>query len=164
MVSRYPSAAITSTQDLESTVSEADAVVTATAAQVPVIRHDWLSPGQIVLSVGSDDANKCEIDPVAFGDAQVIVDSRTSAQSYGSTRHAILQGHLSPSSTSEIGEMLEKGNTPDATRPVIICLTGLGIQDLLVIEALWSNLSQDIAESAPVASSVHYHMKERARQ
>lgn len=163
LVSLHPNTLIVSSQDLDRTVCEADIVVTATAAQVPVVRHDWLRPGQIVLSVGSDDANKCEIDPVAFGDAKVIVDSRTSAQSYGSTRYAVLQGHLSPSSTLEIGEMLEKGNKPDATRPVIVCLTGLGIQDLLVIEALWPDLSQDIAESAPVASSVHNHMKERAR-
>jgi ornithine cyclodeaminase len=59
--------------EFEEAVRGADVVHAATAAQEPVVRFEWLSPGAHVSSVGSSLAGGSELDPTIVERADVVV-------------------------------------------------------------------------------------------
>lgn len=62
--------------DLAAAVAEADIVATATMATEPVIRGDWLQPGQHLDLIGAFRADMREVDDAALTRARIFVDSR----------------------------------------------------------------------------------------
>lgn len=62
--------------DLVAAVAEADIVATATMATEPVIRGDWLQPGQHLDLIGAFRADMREVDDAALTRARIFVDSR----------------------------------------------------------------------------------------
>lgn len=127
-------------EDLPRSASVADVIVVATGAKSPVLQAEWLRPGQHITSVGSDDATKCELDPQIFASAQVFVDSKDSAQAFGSTRRAIEAGVLSLDHLMEIGDALDLGRFNLEAKMSVACLSGLGVQDLTALNHIWSSL------------------------
>ncbi|MCA8881008.1 MAG: ornithine cyclodeaminase [Rhodobacteraceae bacterium] len=61
--------------DLADAVAEADIITTATMAPEPLIRGDWLRPGQHVDLIGAFRADLREADDVAMQRARIFVDS-----------------------------------------------------------------------------------------
>lgn len=61
--------------DLEAAVRAADIVVSATMATEPVIRGDWLQPGQHLNLIGAYRADMREVDDAALQRGRVFVDS-----------------------------------------------------------------------------------------
>ena len=61
--------------DLETAVGEADIILTATMSSDPVIRGDWLRPGQHLNLIGAYRPDMREADDTAVTRAQVYVDS-----------------------------------------------------------------------------------------
>jgi ornithine cyclodeaminase/alanine dehydrogenase-like protein (mu-crystallin family) len=59
--------------EFEDAVRGADVVHATTAAQEPVVRFDWLSPGTHVSSVGSSLEGGSELDPAIVERADVVV-------------------------------------------------------------------------------------------
>ena len=55
--------------DAESAARAADIIVTTTPATEPVLKADWLQPGQHVTAMGSDQHSKNEIEPAALVEA-----------------------------------------------------------------------------------------------
>ncbi|MEX5563177.1 hypothetical protein SM764_07125 [Pseudophaeobacter sp. 1A16562] len=126
--------------DLEQAVRSSDVILTATGAKQPLIHADWLSPGQHITSVGSDDETKCEIDPVALSQAQVFVDARASGLAFGAPHRAIRSGLMAATDLTEIGAALKAGTCKNPERTSIACLSGLGVQDLTAVNAIWPKL------------------------
>ncbi|MBY6004076.1 NAD(P)-binding domain-containing protein [Salipiger bermudensis] len=62
-------------EDLEAAVAEADIVTCATMSTEPVIRGDWLQPGQHLDLIGAYRPDMREADDVALQRARVFVDS-----------------------------------------------------------------------------------------
>ena len=62
--------------DLEPAVRAADIVCTCTMATDPLIRGDWLQPGQHLDLIGAYTPEMREVDDIAMSRAQVFVDSR----------------------------------------------------------------------------------------
>ncbi len=62
-------------KDLEAAVRQADIVVCATMSTQPVIRGDWLRPGQHINLVGAYRADMREADNTALKRARIFVDS-----------------------------------------------------------------------------------------
>ncbi|MBA3910075.1 MAG: ornithine cyclodeaminase [Rhodobacter sp.] len=62
--------------DLEAAVRRADIICTATMATEPVIKGDWLQPGQHLDLIGAYKAGMREVDDKAMARARVFVDSR----------------------------------------------------------------------------------------
>ena len=63
-------------EDLEEAVSRADVIASATMSTDPVIRGDWLRPGQHVDLIGAFRPDMREVDDTALIRARVFVDSR----------------------------------------------------------------------------------------
>ncbi len=134
--------------DLGAAIAESDVIVCATAAKDPVLRGEWLRPGQHVTSVGSDDATKAELSADCFARADlVVVDSLDAAGRYGSLARAgfFQEGGIdgrTKAPVAEIGTLLNEGRLRrNASEHVTVAsLVGLGVQDLAAILALRDEL------------------------
>lgn len=62
--------------DLEAAVKSADVICTATMATEPLIRGDWLQPGQHLDLIGAYKPGMREVDDTAMARARLFVDSR----------------------------------------------------------------------------------------
>ena len=117
----------------EAVCRAADVIVTATPAREPLVRAEWLRPGQHLTALGSDSPGKQELEPACLGRADlVVVDRLTQCAAFGELRHAIDAGVLLPDRVhAELGEIvagLKPGRTSDA-QLTIADLTGVGFQD-----------------------------------
>jgi len=63
-------------EDLETAVKTADIVTCATMTSTPILRGEWLQPGQHIDLIGAYRADMREADDLAMQRAQVFVDSR----------------------------------------------------------------------------------------
>lgn len=62
--------------DLETAVKQADVICTATMATTPLIKGDWLQPGQHLDLIGAYKPGMREVDDAAMTRARLFVDSR----------------------------------------------------------------------------------------
>ena len=82
--------------DLGAAVADADVVTSATMARQPLIRGEWLRPGQHIDLVGAFQADMREADDAAIRRAQVFVDSRDTVLDHiGELRDPISRGVIS---------------------------------------------------------------------
>ncbi len=136
----------------EQAVRKCDIIITATTAKTPIIEAEWLSPGQHLTSVGSDDATKCEVSPAALGKADlVVVDAKTAARDYGNVHRALIAHAPDPLTNAiEIGDILigKHAGRRDGGDLTIASLVGLGIQDLAAVNTLFEKFFQKAASKA----------------
>lgn len=82
---------------LEEAVREADIICTATMATEPLIRGEWLQPGQHLDLIGAFRPDMREVDDEALRRAHIFVDSRdTTLAHIGELKIPISQGVLTP--------------------------------------------------------------------
>lgn len=139
--------------DPRKVVDAADTIVTATGSREPLVRGQWLRPGQHVTAVGADDALKCELDGACLRRAdRLVVDSCAETALYGDVHRAVGRGELAPEGVhGELGEVLA-GTLPGrrAKEEVTIAkLIGLGVQDLAAAEVALRKLRGDRGRAAP---------------
>jgi ornithine cyclodeaminase/alanine dehydrogenase-like protein (mu-crystallin family) len=138
-----PEAAIHVESDIESTVTRADVLITATLAREPIVRGEWLHAGQHITAVGADDPTKCELDAVALKRARVFVDSRDTNVANGDVARAIREGHYALDEVSgELGEVLAGSRTGRVSNLdiTIAKFVGIGAQDLVAAEVSLTRL------------------------
>jgi ornithine cyclodeaminase len=114
----------------------ADIIVTTTPASEPILRADWLSPGQHVTAMGSDAEHKNELDPAILANATLYVADRlTQTRRLGELHHAITAG-LIPSDAvfPELGEVMadRARGRKSADDLTVADLTGTGVQDTAI--------------------------------
>lgn len=127
---------VTASGDLAGAVSGADVIVTTTPAAEPLIKADWLRPGQHVTAMGSDQHHKAELEPACLTLADLYVPDRQSQTALmGELRGAIAAGLIPSDRTfAELGDIVA-GKTPGRTSPdqiTIADLTGTGVQDTAI--------------------------------
>ncbi|GBQ25993.1 ectoine utilization protein EutC [Gluconacetobacter azotocaptans] len=114
----------------------ADILVTTTPATQPVLRRDWLQPGQHVTAMGSDAEHKNELDPRIVADAApYVADTLAQTRRLGELRRALADG-LVPADRPlhELGAIIA-GHQPgrvEAGAITVADLTGTGIQDTAI--------------------------------
>ncbi|MGH3208779.1 MAG: ornithine cyclodeaminase family protein [Trebonia sp.] len=139
LAARLPELSAVVVAEPESAVRPADIVVTATSSRQPILRGQWLAPGQHVTAIGADDPGKAELDPDCFARADLlVVDSRLDApRMAGDLRAAIDAGAVRGDDIhAELGELVlgrHPGRTDD-TQLTVAKLIGLGVQDLVSAE------------------------------
>jgi ornithine cyclodeaminase len=82
--------------DLEAAVREADIVSTATLAETPLIRGEWLATGTHLDLIGSFAATMREADAACFGRASVWVDHAEAIERSGDLLEAQREGAFAP--------------------------------------------------------------------
>lgn len=117
-------------------VAAADIVVTTTPSTTPILRADWLRPGQHVTAMGSDAEHKNEIEPTALVRADRYVGDRISqCARLGELHHAIAAG-LVPAERDwpELGAVIAGSAAGrKAAGDITLCdLTGTGVQDTAI--------------------------------
>ncbi len=122
--------------DPEVAVAGADIVVTTTPSEIPILKAEWLQPGQHVTAMGSDAEHKNEIDPAAIAKADVYVaDSLKQTRRLGELHHAIKAGLILPDAEfSELGQVIAgiRPGRENAGQITLADLTGTGIQDTAI--------------------------------
>ena len=98
-------------ESFEEAVRGADVVCCCTHSSEPVLRHEWLSPGAHVTSVGAS-LDGPELDPETVGAGLLCVESRVAFQPPPAGSFE-LQG-LDPAAAVELGEVLA-GTRPGRT-------------------------------------------------
>jgi ornithine cyclodeaminase len=130
--------------------AEAELLVTTTASHQPLLRARDVRPGTHVTAVGSDTADKQELEEALLGRADLVVaDSRAQCQERGEIAHALRAGTLQLEDVVEIGELLEAADPiPRSPSAITIAdLTGVAVQDLAAAAAVLASLrSAEIVE------------------
>jgi ornithine cyclodeaminase len=119
---------------VEQAVNKADVVITVTASRAPLLNAEWLSPGTLVIAVGSDGPDKQELNVGVLARAdRIVADSLPQCLRLGEIHHAVEQAAISKEKIStELGEItagLKPGRTSD-TELIVCDLTGVGVQDV----------------------------------
>ncbi len=82
--------------DLETAVRAADIIITATMSSTPVVRGDWLQPGQHLNLIGAYRPDMRETDDTALSRARIFVDSfDTTISHIGEIRMPLDSGAIS---------------------------------------------------------------------
>ncbi|MGX9356263.1 ornithine cyclodeaminase family protein [Roseobacteraceae bacterium S113] len=102
---------LTHATDLESAVGEADIITSATMTTEPVLKGDWLQPGQHVDLIGAYRPDMREVDDAALQRARIFVDSReTTIGHIGEIEIPLKSGVISE------GDLIASLYEPDAMR------------------------------------------------
>lgn len=122
--------------DGRAAVDGADIIVTTTPSETPVLKAEWLQPGQHVTAMGSDAEHKNEIEPaVITGAGLYVADSLKQTRRLGELHHAIEAGLVTEGTGfPELGEIVA-GRKPGRSGPeqiTVADLTGTGIQDTAI--------------------------------
>ena len=84
---------VTATQDLATAVQSADIICTATMSTAPLIKGEWLRPGQHLDLIGAYRPDMREVDDDALRRAAIFVDSRaTTIHHIGELKDPIARG------------------------------------------------------------------------
>jgi ornithine cyclodeaminase len=121
--------------DLETAVRTSQLVVTTTPTREPIVRAEWLQPGTHVTAMGSDFAEKQELDAAALARADVVAaDHPPVAAANGEVHHAVAAGVLRLEDVVPLGALVTgdaEGRTSDDQ--ITICdLVGIGVQDAAI--------------------------------
>ncbi|MGB6116892.1 MAG: ectoine utilization protein EutC [Mesorhizobium sp.] len=127
--------AVTAVADAREAVAGSQIIVTTTPAESPILKADWLQPGQHVTAMGSDAEGKNEIDPAVFTHATYIADRLSQTRLLGELHHAIEAGTAKADQVfGELGGVIAgtaAGRT-HADEITIADLTGTGVQDTAI--------------------------------
>jgi ornithine cyclodeaminase/alanine dehydrogenase-like protein (mu-crystallin family) len=134
-----PGVEISVTANLAEAVGAADVILGTTASTTPIIRGEWLRPGQHITSIGSDDATKSELDADVLRRAgRAIVDGADTARANGNVHRHLAEGAIPADfPLHELGAVLA-GAAPGRTGDdeiTVATLSGLGVQDLAAAHA-----------------------------
>jgi ornithine cyclodeaminase len=121
--------------DLETAVRTSQLVVTTTPARAPIVQAEWLQPGTHVTAMGSDFAEKQELEAAALGRADLVAaDHPPVAAQSGEIHHAVDAGVIALDDVVPLGALVV-GEATGRTRDdeITICdLVGVGVQDAAI--------------------------------
>ncbi len=136
---RLPSLTWVAASSVESSVRDADIVVTITPSRCPLVRRAWVAPGTHINAVGADAPGKQELDPTILRDALVVVDHREQAIHAGELNVPVRRGQYDPRKIhATLGEILigRKPGRRSARQLTVFDSTGLAIHDVALGAAI----------------------------
>jgi ornithine cyclodeaminase len=119
-------------------VGRSDLVITATSASTPLFESELLSETSAVISVGSHEPDRAEIDSKFLSRAMIFVEEReTAKRESGEIAQALASPEIEFEKIHEIGDLLKLSKAEDfLIKPRFYKSVGMAWQDLLVaIEA-----------------------------
>ncbi len=116
-----------------------DVVCTATTSTSIVVKKEWVKPGALINALGADAAGKQELATDIITSSRVVIDELEQATHSGEINVPITTGAFSADKiASTLGEVIVKRTlAPSDTAVTVFDSTGLGIQDLAVVRALY---------------------------
>lgn len=135
---------ITSTLNIEELTETCKLIITTTPAKQALLHAEHIRPGTHITAVGSDTADKQELDAAIFQKARyIIADSKAQCLHRGEIHHAIKNGFLSASNVIELGDIISGHKTMQRSKTdiTIADLTGVAVQDIKIAQAVLSHQS-----------------------
>lgn len=136
-----PGLAIRTTLRAEDVAAAANLIVTCTPSTRPLLKAEWIRPGTHINAVGSDTAEKQELDPGILARAdRVVVDSLSQSELRGEVYRAVTAGAIGRDRLIELGRVIEDPRLRRASDDEITVadLTGVAVQDLMISQAVWN--------------------------
>ncbi len=136
--------------DLQRAVEGADIICTATMARDPVVRGDWLQPGQHLDLIGAFRPDMREVDDVALTRAALFVDSRhTVLDHIGELKDPLARGVITCDDVlADFQDIADGAFRRPAAEAITICKNGGGAHlDLMVaryILGVWQARRPDL--------------------
>jgi ornithine cyclodeaminase len=135
---------VATTRDFADVRRTSDLVVTTTPATQPLLRLVDLREGTHITAVGSDTADKQELDSAILGRADVVVaDSITQCLERGEIHKAMESRAITQEELVELGDVIAgraAGRTSDE-QITVADLTGVAVQDIQIATAVLGALS-----------------------
>jgi ornithine cyclodeaminase len=122
-------------RDVESAVRMSQVVVTTTPAREPVVRSDWVQPGTHVTAMGSDFAEKQELEVALLGRADIVAaDHPPVAALNGEVHHAVDAGVIALEDVVPLGALVthDAAGRTNGFEITIADLCGVGVQDAAI--------------------------------
>ena len=139
--------AVSAVREPGEAVGEADIIVTTTPSIEPILRRNWLRPGQHITAMGSDAEHKNELDPAIIATVDLYVaDSVKQTRHLGELHHAIDAGLVDANAAfPELGSVIagSEPGRPSQDAITVADLTGTGVQDTAI-----ATLARDRARQA----------------
>ena len=135
---------VETTTESEDITSTCNFIVTCTPSRKPLILDQQIEKGVHITAMGSDTAEKQEIDSKILSKAdRVIVDSIAQAQSRGECYQALKVGLIKNENLIELGNAITNKNYHRQTENEITIadLTGVAVQDIQITKAVWKGLA-----------------------
>jgi ornithine cyclodeaminase/alanine dehydrogenase-like protein (mu-crystallin family) len=123
-------------------VTGSDIVAACTLSVKPVINGEWLQPGQTILTMGSYEPGRQEIDVAASAKGATFVDLLEKCRTQcGPLIEALAAGAITEADVSEIGSVLEGRHPGRRTADEILIFhsIGIGYQDAAAGWAAYQN-------------------------
>jgi len=137
---------IEAVDNIEAAVRDADLIVTATTAETPILKREWISAGAHLNVVGSSIPRTREIDSETLAAASLFVDRRESTINEGGEYLvALREGAITPDHIrAEIGELLIGAKTGRTSEDEITLFKSLGlaVEDLASADYLYRKAEQ----------------------
>src|SRR5262249_33943001 len=119
--------------DAESAVRGADVIVTATAAQTPILKGEWLKEGSHVNSIGAPMPTWRELDDEAMNNVVVVECHEAASKESGDI---ILSN---ATIAAEVGELFSGAVSIDATKTTIYKSVGVAVEDVYAAKLAFEN-------------------------
>ncbi|MFK7946442.1 MAG: ornithine cyclodeaminase family protein [Saprospiraceae bacterium] len=129
-------------ETVEEAVKSSEIILTTTSSKSALVKGEWLTKGQHITAVGSDDTFKHEIDLECFEKANhIFVDSLELNHKYGEYSHAIKTNSLLADKTIEFGNTFTNEDLSHQENKITIAkLVGVGVQDLAAATVIMSKI------------------------
>ena len=138
-----PGLKIRTTLRAEDVAAAANLIVTCTPSTRPLLKAEWIRPGTHITAMGSDTAEKQELDPAILARAdRVVVDSLSQSELRGEVFKAVSAGAIGRERLVELGRVIEDPALRRASEGEITVadLTGVAVQDIMISQAVWNSL------------------------
>jgi len=138
-----PGLKIRTTLRAEDVAAAANLIVTCTPSTRPLLKAEWIRPGTHITAMGSDTAEKQELDPAILARAdRVVVDSLSQSELRGEVFRAVSAGAIGRERLVELGRVIEDPALRRASDAEITVadLTGVAVQDIMISQAVWDSI------------------------
>jgi len=136
---------ITTTTDIQYLTNRCNLIVTTTPSRKALLMSAHIRPGTHITAVGADAEGKQEIDPMLFGQADIVVtDSKDQCIDHGDCCYAVNDNIIDPSKITELGQVIENKNLRRVNdqQITIADLTGVAIQDIQITKYVYLALTK----------------------
>ena len=131
---------VSTTLDTAAVLRDCNLIVTTTPATEPILHWQGLDHGVHITAVGSDTAEKQELDPRFLQHADLIVaDSIVQCLTRGEIHRALEHAVIRQDQIIELGEVISDGSKARSSddQLTVADLTGVAVQDIQIAKAIF---------------------------